>query len=334
MSFEDKIEISSKLKKNLDLVQQAYDKHDYVQAIYHLRSAIVLEPVNQKAQTILKNILDNNLVDITNLSIGDKSERSQIGMDAIKTFVLGYTKKYDQALLNLTNLLLSTEETLFLYWLEDWLSHEDFFKILSLNALKKALVKLMTLPNQAEFNYSIREIYEFFLNLMMKAEKQYDFDESLTYIMAVISRRCLQFQRSILIAARSYGNKPSYFNTLALAYAYRELKDYDNTVRFFQEAVNFKPDNIEVKLELADYICEKANLRSDDYKRGVNLYKEVADSNPPHSWAYPSYLYYSYMIEFKPSLLEKLEQYCNENPVNERATKLLNKIKSLQGVSE
>ena len=225
-------------------------------------------------------------------------------------------------------MLLLTEDTLYLYWLEEWLVDKEFFKILSIAVLKRTLVSLMTLPNQAEFNHNIREIYEFYLGFLRKAEKYYDFDEKLTYIMAVIARRCLQYHRSILIAAKSYGIRASYFNTLALAYAYRELDDYDNTVRFFQEAITFKPDSIEAKLDLADFICSRAEKKSDDLKKGISLYKEVVGFKPKHSWAYPSYLYYLYLLKFDPSILEQLENFSKENLDNERAKKLLNKIKN------
>lgn len=330
MSFEETTKTPTVIDDKLNLAHQSYNRHDFEKTILYVGSVITIEPVNKQALALLKTLVDNSLIDASTLIIENENEEPLLGNYSVLTYTLGYTKQFDQALVHLTKLLLLTEETLYLYWLEDWMTNEDFFKLLSLDALRKALVKLMLLPNQAEFNYSIREIYEFYLSLMMKAEKEYKFDESLQYIMAVVARRCLQFQRSILIAAKSYGTKPSYFNTLALAYAYRELKDYDNTVKFFKEAINFKSDAIEVKLELADYVCQKANLNSDDYKKGIQLYKEVADSNPQHNWAYPSYLFYSYMLEFNPSVLKQLENFCLENPGNERGTKLLQKIKTIK----
>lgn len=330
MSFDDKLVISGDLNEELDLVQQSYEMQDFKQTIFHLGSALALEPVNQQALKLLHLMIEQSLININTLPVDTDDKVLWISNFAIVTYVLGYQKNYDQALGNLATLLISTEETLYLYWLEDWLSNDNFFTILSFGALKKALVQLMVLPNQAEFNHNIREIYENFLGLLQKAEKHYDFDEQLLYIMAVLARRSLQYQRSILIAAKSYGLKPSYFNTLALAYAYKELKDYDNTVRFFQEAINFRPDVIEVKLDLADFLTARARLGSDDFRKGVQLYKEVVDIQPNHSWAYPSYLCYSCILEPDASLLGQLEEYVKENSANERAKELLQKAKLVQ----
>lgn len=326
MSFDDTLNISEDISKELDLAQTNFDEQNYCQAIIHVGSVIFLDPVNQKALDLLKSILEISPVDIHSLSLDENTEDWKHNF-AVITYTLGFKKDYNQALPNLTKLLLLTEETLYLYWLENWLADENFFKILQLDVLKKALVSLMTLPNQAEFNHNIREIYEVYLGFLRKAEKYYNFDDKLTYIMAVIARRCLQYHRSILIAAKSYGVKPSYLNTLALAYAYRELDDYDNTVKFFQEAIAFNPDSLEVKLNLADFICPKAEKNSDDYQKGIQLYKKVIDLKPNHSWAYPSYLYYSYVLTSDATILEQLEKFSKENIDNERAKKLLSKIK-------
>ena len=326
MSFEDKPKISSELNNELELAELSYSQQDFIQSIYHLGSAISLDPVNPKALTLLKTVLEKSVININSISIDNENNNHWVENCSVVTYIQGLTKQYDLALVNLIKLLLSTQETLYLYWLEGWVTDEDFFKILGLDVLKKTLVELMKLPNQSEFNHNIREIYEFFLMLLQKAENYYDFDESLNYIMAVIARRCLQFHKSILIAAKSYGVKPSYFNTLALAYAYRELKDYDNTVRFFLEAIAFKPEFIEVKLDLADFMFERVNSNSDDYKKGIQLYEDVIELKPNHEWAYPSYLYHSYMIDHNPSVLEKLKLFSLNKPDNKRASKLLDKI--------
>ena len=327
MSFNDKLIISGNINEELDLAQRSYDEQDFNQTIFHLGSALALEPNNQKVLIMLTTIFEKSLIDINTITLENDDKVLWISNLTVVTYGFGYEKNYDHALVNLAKLLLLTEETLYLYWLEDWLTDENFFTTLSFDALKKSLVHLLVLPNQAEFNHNIREIYEFFFKLLEKAENYYDFDEQLMYIMAVLARRSLQFHKSIFISAKSYGVKPSYFNTLALAYAYKELKDYDNTVRFFQEAINFRPDVIEAKLDLADFLTARAIVLSEDFKKGVQLYKDVVNINPHHSWAYPSYLCYSYILKLDGSLLDQLEKYANDNPTNERAQELLLKAK-------
>ena len=140
--------------------------------------------------------------------------------------------------------------------------------------------------------------------------------------MSVFARRSEQYELSVEIAKKAYNIKPTFLNTSALGTAYKDLKDSDNVIKFFEESISIKPEVIEVKLDLADYLCHNFKSDSDLYKKGLKLYEKVLESSPKHPWAYPSILYFRYRMDWDTSIKEELEFFSYANSQNTRAKEL------------
>ena len=116
MTFENTLNISVELNKELVLAQSSFDEQDFHQTVIHVGSAIFLDPVNQKALNLLKILLEKSLIDIQSLPIEQDNTELWKHNYSLITYVLGFKREYNQAFANLSKLLLLTEDTLFLYW--------------------------------------------------------------------------------------------------------------------------------------------------------------------------------------------------------------------------
>jgi tetratricopeptide (TPR) repeat protein len=307
-------------KEDFQTAQAAFAKRDYSHAIFHLSHALGSNPDNKDYLTLLNRIINNAREPLSLIQPDAKG-----GMDyanaAVHAYIHAQMGKYEEAVALMAQILRAIPNLQYLSWISEWLSKPDRANRITPRTLMNLLFSLSSKLGDYISNPREREAIERILPMLEQVRKQNPHDGLFAGINSVFVRKLGQYDAAINLAKSAYAATPDYMTAVFLAGAYRSKGDITTTVENYQKALNHKPDDIGVRLDMGDLLCKDGQ-----YESGLAYYKQALDIEPENAWAKPHFLYYQALSTKEPHWTDDLRAYTSANPNNSQAADLLHRL--------
>ncbi|MBN1313114.1 MAG: tetratricopeptide repeat protein, partial [Anaerolineae bacterium] len=140
-------------------------------------------------------------------------------------------------------------------------------------------------------------------------------------IFSTILRRLGHGQKAIEYAQRGYELSPTSNTAIFLGGAYRDSGNIDAAIKAYQQALTHDPSNDEIRLDIADLLCEQGDL-----DEGISYYEEIVGRNPEHPWAVPHLYFHKYQRDRDPAIKDAFKLYVDKHPDNPDAAELFGQL--------
>jgi len=292
--------------------QKEFAAGNVEQSLTHLSYALSHDPEDEDFLELLDTIIEKT--DEPELLLPLKSN-ADLEMLATKAYILAKLEKFDDALHILFQIAMVRPDIQYLCWVNSWEKSDNFYKVITANKICTYITEsVLNLPDISYENYIIKELWEDVLTIVENARVAYPDDEYLAFVHSLASRRALQYEESLVIAEKAYEKFPSYMTSLAVANANRDLGKIKEALEYFSKCLDFRQDDIAVRLDMADMLCQEGHETE-----GIRIYEEILDDEPENAWALTSMYYYKFVTTDDQQWRNKLERFALENPENERA---------------
>jgi tetratricopeptide (TPR) repeat protein len=303
--------------EDIQTARAALKQGDTRHATQHLAWALAVEPENLEARTLLDELIRNspNPLDLVQW---DKPP-IPYPMVAVQAYIRVKQGELDTPLALLAQIYQVVPGLPFLAWLVEWLENNPKLDQLQTGTVGSLLnnlhSKIKDLNNQ-DVNLLKRTLPTFSAYHQIQTG-----DIMLTLLLSIFHRKLGKLDEALVLALSAHRNAPSYFTATVLGGAYKDRHEIEQAVATFREALIFKPQDIPIRLDIGDTLCDNGQIEA-----GLAVYREVLALEPNHAWAYPSYLYYQSLLEPTGDWQKQLEKFAKANPQNERANYLLNQL--------
>lgn len=130
---------------------------------------------------------------------------------------------------------------------------------------------------------------------------------------------------ALLWAERACQLEPSWRTHVTRAIAHRVRGELDLAVAAYEAALDYQPEDLAVRLDLADMLCA-----AEHFEGGLARYEEVLQREPGHEVGEPSYYYGQWLRDGAEGWAHKLQTLAEAQPENLRAQELARRVRRSQ----
>ncbi len=127
---------------------------------------------------------------------------------------------------------------------------------------------------------------------------------------------------ALLWAERACQLAPSWRTHVTRAIAHRVRGELELAVEAYEAALEYQPDDLAVRLDLADMFCA-----AERFDEGLARYEEVLQREPGHAVGEPSFYYGQWLRDGGEGWAHKLKVLAEAQPDNDRARDLYGRVR-------
>jgi tetratricopeptide (TPR) repeat protein len=301
------------------IARQALNRGEEKHAVEHLAWALGVDPHYEDARQLLDQILVNhaNPMSLTEW----KTPPIPYQIVAIRAYICIKQGDYNQAISLMHQIYKAVLDLPFISWVAEWSRDKTQFEETSADTMNLFLLSVSKSITEDTALDEAQTLIEL-LPALRKYRDSHPASAKLTFALSTIYRKLGKLDEALYLAKLAHSIEPSFFAAVVLGNAYRLKGMTDETLTAFREALSYQPENIPIRLDIADVLCDQGQI-----EEGLRVYQEVLDLEPTHLWAYPSYLYVKSKLEPEGDWEGQLRKYAKANPENWRAEALVRKIR-------
>ena len=297
--------------QELEIAQRLLEQGNVQHGVEHIARTLAYDAQNAEALALLDKVVAEHLSP-AELMEWEKQDL-QYYMAATIAYIL---IKYQQAndAFNVMRILYESIEGFpFLSWLATWA--EDHKIVAQVNPdIVQRLLGQFEMREAKPISPSDRELFYKFLTRLAtftRANPPYVFS---TMIISKVLRKRGYLDEALELALVAHKTSPQHWTAIVLNMAYYEKSQLDQAIIFLREALTFKPEDANVRTDLASRLCESGQL-----EEGLRVYQEALAQVPQHPWALPAFLYYKNIADPDGSWYRQLTDYVIAHPDNQFA---------------
>ncbi|MEM1347913.1 MAG: tetratricopeptide repeat protein [Myxococcota bacterium] len=299
--------------------KRAFLKGDLRRAAYHVGRALAMEPAHSAWRLLLDQIIATS---------EDPQELVPLDPDvdaaaaATHAYVLASTGILDHAVDLLGQCIEVTPSNAYLEWLNLWFTDRDVRAEVAddtlMHLMRRVLVKCPkdVLEHEGDHAHLARLVEH-----LDRAIPDPVREPLLASLLSSLHRKLGRLDRALVLARASFEADARWQTAVPLAIAHRMRGDLDAALHAYRAALELDPDELSVRLDIADMLCAHGRLGE-----GLAALEAVLEREPEHPWALPHALYYRCLVHQDTRWREALHAYTHEHPRNFDAVQLLRSL--------
>ncbi|GII58388.1 hypothetical protein Pth03_67770 [Planotetraspora thailandica] len=296
----------------LSMARLAFDDGDRRHAAEHIANALVCDPTLPDAHELL-SALTAGADD--RLDLFPVEQPAFLGSVVARAHVLAADGDYAEALA----LLVSAQcHQLSGRWADvPWVLDPALAGRVAPDDLRTLGMRLLqALPDVVP--QDVRPAVQPYLALVRTASSVHPRHSGVLWVTSVLARRMERWDEALSMALRAEKAAPSLQSAVAVAYAYRSLKRWDDAERAFQRALEHDPGNAAVETDIAE-LLDRSGRAAD----GLAWVERVLERDPFQENAFPTACGMRFRRDRDVRHLVALGDYLRDHPGNVHADAVL-----------
>ncbi|MBN1429220.1 MAG: tetratricopeptide repeat protein [Anaerolineae bacterium] len=302
-------------QEEFQLAQCAFDQKDLKHAIFHLSWALAGNAEEKRYLDLLHKIIKQTRNPLDLIPMSNSMSYAEV---AVRAYMAAQQKDLEHALYLLFQVFETVPAAPYFPWLVSWFSNSKNLDALSQQAIFGFFGRLSHL---LDTNPQSRPYVSKLIPALEAYCQKHNKDGVAMGLVSTVLRRLGQGKKAIEYAQRGYQLSPISNTAIFLGGAYRDAGNVDAAIKAYQQALTHDPSNDEIRLDIADLLCERGDL-----DEGITYYEQVASRNPDHPWAVSHLYFYQYQRDRNPAIKDRLKKYVDEHPDNPMAAELLGRL--------
>ncbi|HEU4326448.1 MAG TPA: tetratricopeptide repeat protein [Roseiflexaceae bacterium] len=305
---------------DLLIAQRALEQDgDPAHAVSHLAWALARDPQDRRALALLERAI-RAARDPLALAPISTTEPTPYPIIAVRALLLRRQGQLDEALHLMAQIYQVVPDAPFLAWVTEWAADEEGFEATDPGVMALLIGSLSTQLSQG-LGQGSADALTALTPALLRYQATHPQPGAVGALLSTLVRKQGQLDEAMALAWSAYAAEPGYMTAAILGGAHRALGATAEAVAAYRAALGFEPDDLPIRLDLGDILCENGQ-----FIEGLAAYGEVLAREPQHSWALPSTLYYRAVLEPHGGWEEQLEHYAQANPDNGRAQYLAGQL--------
>lgn len=310
-------------QEHLRIAQAALAQGDPRHAVQHLAAALEADPADREALALVRKAI---------LAVRDPLELAPFAQDethyriaAMRAYVHAWRGQLGEALNLMAQLYQAVPGLPYLPWVAEWVGRPELAE-LERGEILALLLSSISGKYGPRFTGPERPLLEQILAGVELYRSSHPDAVWVDTAMVTYIRKLGDVGRALGLARLIHAREPAAHTAIVLATTLREYGDVRGSLKTFQQAHGFAPDDVAILLDIADTYLMLSQL--DD---AAQTYQAALERAPGQPWAAPSLLYVRYAREPLGPWERQLREYAAANPANQRAGALLQRLAAYIG---
>jgi tetratricopeptide (TPR) repeat protein len=305
---------------HLAAARTALENEDLAGAVRHVASALSEDPNRSEALTLLDEVLAAS--DDSLQLLPDDDLPASSGMKAVHAYILADQGRLPEAVEMLLGVITDRPDVLYIDWVLGWLQRPEAAGRLDMDKLVGfvgALVEqfpALTAPHSGARDTLAR--MPLFIQLVRRTQPA---DSHFLAVSVALLRRLGNLDEALKLAREAYAQEPDLQTTLALAGAHASRDELDEALQVYRDALERDPTDVTARINMADLLVHRGEL-----PEAQELFAEILEREPEHEAARPSYYYLRFVTGAGGTWRDQLLTLAEEQPDNERAKWLAQRL--------
>jgi len=308
--------------QEMALARQALEHNDLPGAADHAGNALAADPMRPDGTDLLDRVIAA-AADPLALAPLDGASLSRA---AVRAYVLAHLGRFSEAIDLLLQLVQARPDLAYLEWAVEWLRRPEAVGMIDLarpRLFLKTLVDQLRRLSADGHGRATLERVPTFIEVVRRTQPQ---DTMFLFFSASLLRRTGRRDLAMDLAREAFDIDPCYLSAISVALVYNEQGQTDESLTWYRTALEFRPDDVAVRVDIADTLYQHNRL-----EEAEAAYAEALRYEPDNGWALASYYAIRHQREGDDAWLDKLRRLAEEQPDNNRAGDL---VARLQGSGE
>jgi tetratricopeptide (TPR) repeat protein len=300
--------------------QTAFEQGDVVTASQLIGKALVTDPHRKEWLALLSQIVDA-VVDPLDL-VPLKPSGMTVGEIAVRAYTLFKRQRYHEAIDLLLQAAVAAPHSPLLDWGLAWLKKPETATELNCHKLAGRFKTILDeLPRIRATPSGGAALLVRLGPLLRRIRETQVCDATFLIQASVLLRKVPELPEAYETAREAHELDPSYATCVALAGVFRDREDWDRAARWYQDALNYRDDDIPARLDLGDMLWNAGRLDEVEH-----WYRAAIKVDPENAWATPSLYAVRYERTGDEQYKDRLDDYILHHPANPRARDMRDKI--------
>jgi tetratricopeptide (TPR) repeat protein len=299
----------------LQIAHEAFARGELGHAVSHLAWALSADPRSEPARELLDRVI-RAAREPLDLVPWTKPE-TPYPIVAVRAAIHARRGQLDEAIRLMGQIYQAVPDTPFLAWLIEWAADAEQFNQVEPDSMVSLIAGLSRKLDPAGDPAS-RAAIEPLLPALLSYQASHPQAGRVAALLSTLVRKLGRLDQALALAQQAYAAQPDYYTAVMLGGAQRARGELAAAVASFRDALRFQPEDLAIRLDIGDALCQSGELAS-----GLAAYQEVLEREPQHPWALPSTLYYRHVLGPDGGWDAQLEAYAGANRSNERANTLV-----------
>ncbi len=302
---------------DFELARRIFADGDFQHSANHLAWALAADPGRQEWLALLDELIQSTGGKLLPMAPG--ATQTSFAEEAVRAYCAAKQGRLNDAvssLLSVTNCKLDARyvDT----WLFDWLEADDDLKCIDERVLGSMMILLKRYRDYFENSEADRASMKKILLLLNRYIRLSNVSNvNVFYFRCALLRKLGRYEDSLIAARELFEKYPSYLTAVGLSMSCKFADDFDGAEKALMQAIEFKPDDIQVRLDLGDLYVDQEN-----WDKALFRYQEVLEIDPSENWALPSVYYCRYKVTDEAAWVDQLLKLADSG--NQRAAELNN----------
>jgi tetratricopeptide (TPR) repeat protein len=299
------------------IARRALAEGDLRHAITHLAAALAVDPLRREWLALLDAALQASDDPLALAPIGGEKP-AYFGIVAVHAYALAKLNRAPEAIDVLCQLVLAVPNVPFLEWGLAWVQRPEAAGKLPMGRILWLISTLVQdFPALKQNQDGGRATLDRAAEFIRRVRRSMPADASFLSVSVSLLRRLGRLDEALEYARTAYELSPGYQTAVAVAVAHRSRKAFDASIAAYRDALNFMPDDVAARLDVADIHWDCNRL-----EEAEAAYAGVLTREPAQPWALPSRLFLSWYRTADEQARFKLLALADACPDNERARRL------------
>jgi tetratricopeptide (TPR) repeat protein len=304
---------------DFELGRRIFAEGDIQHAAFHLAWALAADPTRSEWLDLLEQLFESSGGKL--LPLAQNATESSYAEEAIRAYCAAKKERFNEAVRSLLMVTNAKPDARYaVTWMFEWLSADAALKSLDETLVGQMMILLKPYRDYLENTAADRAEMRKLLSLIDRyLQLKPSTNIYIFYMRCALLRKLGRFEESLQAAKDLFEKSPGYLTAVGLSMSYKFAGDFDAAVKTLKKAQEFKPDDIQIRLDLGDLYLDR-----DDWKEALSNYQEVLEIDPSDNWALPSVYYCRHKISRETAWVDQLITLSESG--NQRAAELYNQL--------
>lgn len=298
----------------------ALEEGELPAAARHVASALSEDPNRSEALSLLGDII-TAAPDPLDL-IPDDDLPTASGLKAIHAYILAEQGQIPEAVDILLDVITDRPDVLYIDWVLGWLQRPEVAGRLDRDRLAEFVGALIEqLPALTAPHAGGRETLTrmpLFIQLIRRTQPP---DAHFLTVGVALLRRLGHLDEALKLAREAYELEPGMQTAGSLAATHAAREDLEQALKYYQAAIEHEPTDVSARLAMADLL-----VHHDRQAEARELFAEILERDPGQEVAEPSLYFLNFAEKGEESWRDKLLALAEQQPDNERAQWLAQRV--------
>lgn len=266
-------------------VQRARDalaKQQYVKAAMHAADALTFDPNNREYLDVADDVIA--AVDDPLGLVPVQTGQVNFATAALRARILMTQRRLPEALSLIAEVVRIRPDVAYFDWARRWLQPHIIqaipFQQLAGSVINAAVQVTGSVPVPMADDDPRRQNLLAARDFIAAIAQHHPGEAMPPFVLAMICRRLGQFDEAIRFANEAHRLKPDWQSCIGIACAQRDAGRVDDAVASFSHALQYDPEDLSARLDAGDTL-----LAAQRWDEAVRWYDDVLQRQPNHPWA-------------------------------------------------